>query len=84
MGIDEKRIKQYEYFIAKYDFSKITVDENYYYLDENVLKDIGVKEVDAEKYGNYIVKYDFDNIKVEVINTKGYDGKYTLTQLIDE
>ena len=62
----------------------ITVDENYYYLDENVLKDIGVKEVDAEKYGNYIVKYDFDNIKVEVINTKGYDGKYTLTQLIDE
>ena len=62
----------------------ITVDENYYYLDENLLKDIGVKEVDAEKYGNYIVKYDFDNIKVEVINTKGYDGKYTLTQLIDE
>ena len=53
-------------------------------VDENVLKDIGVKEVDAEKYGNYIVKYDFDNIKVEVINTKGYDGKYTLTQLIDE
>ena len=26
MGIDEKRIKQYEYFIAKYDFSKITVE----------------------------------------------------------
>lgn len=62
----------------------ITVDENCYYLDENVLKDMGVKENDSEKYGNYIVKYDFDNIKVEVINTKGYEGKYTLTDLIDE
>ena len=62
----------------------ITIDENYYYLDENVLKDMGVKESDSEKYGNYIVKYDFENIKVEVINTKGYEGQYTLTDLIDD
>ena len=62
----------------------ITVDENCYYLDENILKDMGVKESDSEKYGSYIVKYDFENIKVEVINTKGYEGKYTLTDLIDE
>lgn len=62
----------------------ITVDENCYYLDENVLKDMGVKESDSEKYGNYIVKYDFENIKVEVINTKGYEGQYTLTDLIDD
>ena len=45
---------------------------------------MGVKESDSEKYGNYIVKYDFENIKVEVINTKGYEGQYTLTDLIDE
>ena len=62
----------------------ITIDENCYYLDENVLKDMGVKESDSEKYGNYIVKYDFENIKVEVINTKGYEGQYTLTDLIDD
>lgn len=62
----------------------ITIDENCYYLDENILKNMGVKEVESEKYGNYIVKYDFDNIKVEVINTKGYEGHYTLTDLIDE
>ena len=62
----------------------ITVDENCYYLDEKILKDMGVKESDSEKYGNYIVKYDFENIKVEVINTKGYEGQYTLTDLIDE
>ena len=29
-------------------------------------------------------KYDFENIKVEVINTKGYEGQYTLTALIDD
>ena len=62
----------------------ITIDENCYYLDENILKDMGVKECNAEKYGNYIVKYDFENIKVEVINTKGYEGQYTLTDLIDD
>lgn len=62
----------------------ITVDENCYYLDEKILKDMGVKESDSEKYGNYIVKYDFENIKVEVINTKGYEGQYKLTDLIDE
>ena len=62
----------------------IEIDENCYYLDENVLKDMGVKESDSEKYGNYIVKYDFENIKVEVINTKGYEGQYTLTDLIDD
>ena len=45
---------------------------------------MGVKDCNAEKYGNYIVKYDFENIKVEVINTKGYEGQYTLTDLIDD
>lgn len=63
---------------------EISIDENCYYLDENILKDIGVKEIDSEKYGNYIVRYDLENIKVEVINTKGYEGQYTLTELLDE
>ena len=62
----------------------IAIDENCYYLNKDVLKEIGVKESDSEKYGNYIVKYDFENIKVEVINTKGYEGQYTLTDLLDE
>lgn len=62
----------------------IDLDENFYYLNEDILKDIGVKEIETEKYGCYIVKYDFDNIKIEVINTDGYEGKYTLTQLLEE
>lgn len=63
---------------------EITIDENCYYLDENNLNEIGVKDLNSDKYGYFIVKYDFSNITVEVINTKGYEGKYTLTQLIDE
>lgn len=63
---------------------EITVDENSYYLNETILNEIGVKDLNSEKYGYFIVKYDFTNTTVEVINTKGYDGKYTLTQLIEE
>lgn len=63
---------------------EITIDDNSYYLDESVLNEMGIKDLNSEKYGYFIVKYDFDNIKVEVISTKGYEGMYTLTQLIDE
>ena len=63
---------------------EINIDENCYYLDENNLSEIGVKDLDSNEYGYFIVKYDFSNITVEVMNTKGYEGKYTLTQLIDE
>lgn len=63
---------------------EIKIDENCYYLEENVLNEMGVKDLNSEQYGYFIVKYDFSNITIEVINTKGYDGKYTLTQLIEE
>ena len=63
---------------------EIEINQNCYYLDEKNLNDIGVKDLNSEEYGYFIVKYDFTNITVEVINTKGYEGKYTLTQLIEE
>ena len=63
---------------------EISIDENCYYLDETNLNEIGVKDLNPEKYGYFIVKYNFENITVELINTKGYEGKYTLTQLIEE
>ena len=63
---------------------EINIDENCYYLDENNLSEIGVKDLDSNEYGYFIVKYDFSNITVEVMNTKGYEGKYTLSQLIEE
>ena len=48
------------------------------------LKDIGIQNYSIDKYGYIIVKYDFKNTMVEVISTKGYNGKHTLTQLIDD
>ena len=56
----------------------ITIDETYYYLNEETLDNMGIKNIKLEENEYFIVKYDFENTNVEVINTK---GKYTLTQL---
>jgi len=62
----------------------VTFDENCYYLDESILNEMGIHEVDVSQCGFFIVKYDFSNASVEVINTNGSKGKYTLTQIIQE
>ena len=59
-------------------------DENCYYLDENTLNEMGIKDITEEQYGYFIVKYDFSNANVEAICTKGYDGNYTLTQINED
>lgn len=64
--------------------TEITFDENCYYLDENILNEMGIQEVNESQYGYFIVKYDFSNANVEVINTKGFEGKYTLTQIVQD
>ena len=64
--------------------TEITINENCYYLDENILTEMGIKDRNSEDYGYFVVKYDFENKKIEVINTLGYQGKYTLTELSEE
>lgn len=62
---------------------KNTIDE-YYYLESTDLESMGLgdlKDKSPEEIGYFIIKYDIENIKVEVINTKGYNGNYTLEQL---
>ena len=61
---------------------EVTFDENCYYLDEAVLNEMGIKNIDNED-GYFIVKYDFSNANLEIINTKGIDGNYTLTQIVE-
>ena len=56
-------------------------DQEYYYLDEGTLSDMGIKNYNKEKSGYFLVKYDFSNTGVEVINTNGYNGVHTLTEL---
>ena len=63
---------------------EIEIDDNCYYLNNEDLKDIGIQNYSIDKYGYIIVKYDLKNTMVEVISTKGYNGKHTLTQLIDD
>ena len=66
---------------ASKNVSNFTFDENCYYLDEATLTEMGIKDVDANENGYFIVKYDFSNADVEVINTKGSNGNYTLTEI---
>lgn len=63
------------------DITNVNLEENCYYLDEAELIDMGIKEIDKNQFGYFIVKYDFETTGVEVINTNGYEGNYTLTQL---
>ena len=59
---------------------------DYYYLDPSVLASLGIKNVNSNgKDGYYIVAYSLDDTypnTIEVINTKGYRGIYTLTELM--
>ena len=62
---------------------EVTFDENCYYLDEATLSEMGIENSTEDQYGFFIVRYDFSNANVEVINTSGYDGNYTLTQIVE-
>ena len=59
----------------------LVIDESYYYLDEETLQKMGIQENNSNEFGYFIVKYDFETTGVEVLNTNGYNGIYTLTQL---
>ena len=62
---------------------EVNFDETCYYLDEGILTGMGITNISQKEYGYFIVKYDFSNGNLEIINTKGYEGKYTLTQIIE-
>lgn len=63
---------------------EIEIDENCYYLDENTINEMGIKYIKETENEYFIVKYNFSNANVEIINTKGYNGNYTLTQINKE
>ena len=60
----------------------VEIDDNCYYLDDETLEKIGIKDGHIMQYKYFIVKYDFTNTTAEIITTKGYNGNYTLTQII--
>ena len=70
------------------DYQQVGGKFDYYYLDTNTLSQLGLKDVQSnDENGYYIVAYsmnpNYSNI-VEVINTKGYLGNYSLEYFIKE
>ena len=57
-------------------------DIYYYKLTEEQLKEIGLSDVKSStQNGEYIVEYDIKKAQVEIYHTKGYNGKYSLTDI---
>lgn len=67
------------------DYSQVDGKFEYYYLDTTTLNQIGLKDVQSnEEDGYYIVAYSMNSVYsniIEVINTKGYLGNYSLKRI---
>ena len=81
LGDLEAQVKE----IINEDYKKVDKKFEYYYLDDDTLKKIGLKDVKSNsENGYYIVAYSMNPLcsnVVEVINTKGYLGNYTLSRI---
>lgn len=54
---------------------------NCYVVTQDALNSWGLNEIKLGKSEEYLVSFDESNLIVEVYNTKGYNGKYSLTQI---
>lgn len=64
------------------DTSKIPglTSENTYKVGQEALKKMGLEQIENTE-GEYWVTFDEENCTVEVYNTEGYQGKYSLTDI---
>ena len=60
--------------------AKIDLD-NCYIITQETFELWGLNKIKLSEDEKYLVKFNESEIKVEVYNTKGYDGKYSLTQI---
>ncbi len=60
--------------------SNIPVNECYL-VTKDTMNLWGLNDIELEDKENYMIKFDDTNLTVEVYNTKGYDGKYSLTEI---
>lgn len=65
----------------------INVTDGFYVVTTNTLKNWGLDKIELKDYEQYLIEFK-DNINdnnqtisVEIYNTKGYDGKYSLTEI---
>lgn len=59
---------------------KISISECYVVTTET-LNLWGLNKIEMNKDEKYLVEFNEDELTVEVYNTKGYEGKYSLTEL---
>ena len=60
--------------------SAIPVSECYKVTD-TTLQNWGLEDMEKEEGEEYLIKFDDVNATVEIYNTLGYDGKYSLTEI---
>lgn len=83
-NIDEakKQLQGQEESADSYNYISLDVGQYLYNVNDE-LSNLGLKDVKVVGDEKYLVKYDIKNVTVEVYNTKGYDGKHSLTDLED-
>ena len=52
-----------------------------YIVTQDTMSLWGLEDLNLEDGENYLIKFDDTNMNVEVYNTVGYDGKYSLTEI---
>lgn len=62
--------------------SKINVTgDNLYVLTQNTYNEWGLNKIELEENEDYVVKFNEQDLTVEVYNTLGFNGKYSLTDI---
>lgn len=52
-----------------------------YWLTPETQEKWGLNKIEMEKDERYLIQFDETNLTVEIYNTKGYDGKYSLKEI---
>lgn len=55
--------------------------ETCYWLTQTAQVNWGLGKIELENNEKYLIQFDEDNLMVEIYNTLGYDGKYSLTEI---
>ena len=67
--------------IQKLNTAGIDVIDDWYYLGQSDFDSMSLSDINPGENEYFLVRYDKETLDVEVLYTKGYKNKYTLTEL---
>ena len=76
--VDEAKLEKAEKIPSKFNIGD---NEICYWITEEALNSWGLNEVKLSEDERYLIKFDETNETAEVYATKGFDGKYSLTDI---